>query len=177
MVDKNPENFGPKGGQLQRDLKEAAKTPEELQDEADKNKQKDWDNAESIKKTEKEYQAFLADEAKEKAAEEFFQAQKLQHEQEFANWKVAEQKKLDDEVLNAQLQDKMGKWRQNWDDQHKGSQTFNDAPSLRDAIQSAVRGPDKDPTAVEQLEVQREMAASLKKLQEQKDAQGPARLG
>lgn len=176
-VEKDPNAFGEKGNELRKKLKESQKTPDDIEDEKaeahalaqhqeGENRFNEW--VEKGRQSEEEL---------DKQAEAHALQQEMEYQQKLANWQAQGQQKIDDEDAAAISGDAMNKWRKQREEGQKTSQVFSGGVEFHNMLQQAVKGPDKDPTLVEQLEVQREIAENTKRFIEMRTAQQAAIAG
>lgn len=179
MVETNPDAFGPKGRQLSKDLADAGKSPEDIEEEK---AQAHLDAQEAMfrsKMAEWENKAQEAEDEADREGERARVKENADYEQRNANAQYATQKQRQDEDEADRNTDAMTQWRKDRDRRNQSPQVFTGFDSIRDAIQQSIKRPDRDPTAVEIRDVSREIAQNTKRTMEfiQNLKQGPARFG
>ncbi len=167
LVEKDPDAFGPNGNQLRGDLKEAAKSPEDIEDEKH---QAHYD--EQIRANDDRL-ARIAEQEEERGrqSDREMDLAEQQAREKLAAWQEQGRQAQVDEQVNARAQDMMANHNRN-------AQVFDGPASLRDSIQGAFG----DKTAVEQLALTKLIEASARRQVEQLQAiaqrvGGPARAG
>ncbi len=172
IEEKDTGAFGPGAAQFRKGLKEAAKTPDDLEDEKAQEHYDEQIRANDDRLARLRVDADEKEAAEEKAAQELLDRQEQEYREKLAAWQEQGRQSQFDEFVDS-------KSKQMMEDRRRTAPVFDGPASLRDSIQSSIA---QDNNPAKQTELLRAIETQLRQSHETLIAisnrtGGPARAG